>query len=314
MQVKCLFLIECESDYFKLMKMCFTQVVVRVFFVFCLANDIAAEEPAATLLWPEGAPGAKGETDADKPALFFHAAPKETANGACVLICPGGGYGALMMSYEGHDVARWFNSIGVSAAVLRSRLGPAYHHPAPMLDVQRAMRHLRAKAGEYGIDAKRIGVMGFSAGGHLAGTAAVHFDSGKPDAEDVVDKMSSRPDFAVLVYPVISMMDPTTHSGSRANLLGANPSPELMEKMSLEKQVTKETPPTFLLHTGEDTVVPAENSVGFYSAMRKAGAPAELHVYRAGQHGVGLDRNEATKSWPGLLVDWMGYMGILKKG
>jgi acetyl esterase/lipase len=306
---------KCESDDFMpFMKMCCLKVFVSICAVFCFAGVAVAEEPAATLLWPEGAPGAKGETDADKPALFFHSAAKETANGACVLICPGGGYGALMMSYEGHDAARWFNSIGVSAAVLRSRLGPAYNHPAPMLDVQRAMRHLRAKAGEYGIDAKRIGVMGFSAGGHLAGTAAVHFDGGKQDAEDVIERVSSRPDFAVLVYPVISMMDQTTHSGSRTNLLGENPSAELLEKMSLERQVTKETPPTFLLHTGEDTVVPAENSVGFYSALRRAGVPAELHVYRAGNHGVGLDRNEATNSWPGLLADWMGYMGFLKKG
>lgn len=285
-----------------------------LFVSFCLNGLALAQEPEATLLWPDGAPGALGENDADKPALFFHAAPKETATGACVIVCPGGGYGGLMMSYEGHDAARWFNSIGVSSAVLRYRLGSnGYRHPTMMHDVQRAVRSLRANAGEYGIDPKRIGVMGFSAGGHLAGTAAVHFDAGKPDAEDPVERMSSRPDFAVLVYPVISMTDGVTHVGSRNNLLGPDPSAELIEKMSLETQVTKETPPTFLFHTGEDQAVPVENSLLFYSALRKAGVAGELHVYRSGSHGAGLDRNPTTKSWPSLLKDWMEHLGFLTK-
>ena len=282
---------------------------LSAFFLIGIAHS---EEPSATILWPDGAPGAMGETDADKPALFFHPARKETATGACVIVCPGGGYRALMMSYEGHDVARWLNSIGVSAAVLRSRLAPKYQHPAPMLDVQRAVRYVRANAETYGIDPKRIGVMGFSAGGHLAGTASVHFDKGTPDAEDPVERVSSRPDFSMLVYAVISMMDGVTHSGSRANLLGENASQGLIEKMSLEKQVTKHTPPVFLFHTGGDTVVKPEHSLLYYSAMRKVEGSAELHIYRTGNHGVGLDRNESTKSWPSLLHDWMRHGHLLE--
>lgn len=217
-----------------------------------------------------------------------------------------------MMSYEGNDVARWFNRFGVSAAVLRYRLAPRYHDPAMLQDVRRAVRHLRANAAALGISPKRIGVMGFSAGGHLAASSGVHFEAGQPEAEDPVDQQSSRPDFLILAYPVISMKDGTTHSGSRNNLLGANPTAEAIDRMSLETRVTAETPPTFLFHTGEDAAVPAENSLLFYSALRKAGVPGELHLFRAGPHGVGLDRFEDTKAWPDLLKSWMEHSGLLK--
>jgi len=270
-------------------------------------------EPEPTLLWPGGAPGAAGGEDVDKPALFLHAADPALATGTCVVICPGGGYGGLMMGYEGNDVARWFKGFGVSAAVLRYRLAPRYRDPAMLQDVRRAVRHLRANAPALGLAADRIGVMGFSAGGHLAASAGVHAEPGDPAVADPVERQSSRPDFLILAYPVISMRDGTTHRGSRDNLLGPNPAPEAIERMSLETRVTAETPPAFLIHTGEDKTVPVENSILFYSALRKAGVPAELHVFRSGPHGIGLDRFEATRSWPALLQSWMKHLGLLKK-
>jgi len=218
-----------------------------------------------------------------------------------------------MMSYEGNDVARWFNGFGVSAAVLRYRLAPRYHDPAMIQDVRRAVRHLRANADALGIAPDRIGVMGFSAGGHLAASSGVHFEAGDAKAADPVEQQSSRPDFLILAYPVISMKDGVTHGGSRNNLLGPDPGPEAIERMSLETRVTAETPPAFLFHTGEDAAVPVENSLLFYSALRKAGVPAELHAFRGGPHGVGLDRFEGTKSWPDLLNSWMDHLGLLKK-
>ena len=273
----------------------------------------SAEEPAPTLLWPDGAPGAVGTEEADKPALFLHPADPATATGACVVICPGGGYGGLMMSYEGNDVARWFNGFGVSAAVLRYRLAPRYRDPSMLQDVRRAVRHLRANADTLGLAPNRIGVMGFSAGGHLAASSGVHFEAGDPGSADPVERQSSRPDFLVLAYPVISMKDGVTHAGSRNNLLGPEATPDAIERMSLETRVTEETPPAFLFHTGEDAAVPVENSLLFYSALRKARVPAELHAFRAGPHGVGLDRFEATKAWPSLLKSWMEHLGLLKK-
>jgi acetyl esterase/lipase len=191
------------------------------------------------------------------------------------------------------------NSLGVAAVVLKYRLGPRYHHPAMMQDVQRAVQIVRSRAAELKIARDRIGVMGFSAGGHLASTAATHFAK---DANGV----SSRPDFAILCYPVITMKDPFVHKGSRENLLGKNPDPKLIEEMSNETQVTAETPPTFLFHTSDDPGVPAQNSVYFYLALRKAGVPAEMHLFEHGRHGVGLAQTEpALKIWPSLLENWL---------
>ena len=235
----------------------------------------AAAEPKAELLWPQGAPGAKGKADGDKPSLIVYPAAKDKANGAAVVICPGGGYGHLAMGHEGHEVARWLNAHGISAFILKyrhRRSGDGYGHPAPINDAQRAIRTVRSRAAQWGVDPRRIGILGFSAGGHLASTAATHFDKGKSDAKDPIDRVSCRPDFAVLVYPVISFVEPFTHRGSRNNLLGANPNPKLVESLSNERQVTSETPPTFLVHTYGDRGVPAENSVYFYLACRKAKA------------------------------------------
>ena len=266
-------------------------------------------------LWPEGAPGAQGAEDADKPCAWLHRAPAEKAGGGAVLICPGGGYRGLALSYEGHEVADWFNDLGVTAFVLRYRLGPRYHHPTQISDAQRALRLVRARAAEWGIDPARVGVMGFSAGGHLASTAATHFDDGKPDAKDPIDRQGCRPDFAILAYPVITLEGEYAHGGSRENLLGPNPSAELVASLSNETQVTPRTPPTFMFHTTADTAVPPENSVMFYQALRHAKVPAEMHIYQTGRHGVGLARNDSVLStWPECLATWLEARGVLKKG
>jgi len=267
-------------------------------------------------LWPGGAPGAKGDTDKDVPAVFVYLPPKDKANGSAVVICPGGGYGALMMSYEGHDVARWLNSLGTAGIVLRYRHGPKYHHPIPLGDAQRALRLTRAHAKEWGLDPQRVGILGFSAGGHLASTAGTHFDAGKSDSDDPIERESCRPDFMILVYPVVTMTDPYAHAGSRKNLLGEKPDPQLVESLSNETQVTAKTPPAFLVHTTGDTVVPPENSVQFYLALRRAKVPAELHVYEQGQHGAaqGVGRTGVpAKTWPERCAAWLEARGILGK-
>lgn len=272
----------------------------------------AMADEETVLLWPEGAPGKVGDESADKPWLWLYPAAKENACGTAVVICPGGGYGVHAVDHEGTQVARWFNSFGVSAFVLKYRLAPRYRHPAPLQDVQRALQYVRANAEKYGVSPKRIGVMGFSAGGHLASTAATHFDDGKADATDAAAKVSSRPDFAVLCYPVISMTEPFGHGGSKRNLLGENADPELANFLSSEKQVTAKTPPTFLFHTGEDTGVPVENSLAFYAACRKHKVPAELHVYQFGPHGVGLAPGDvALSTWKERLRDWLRNSGLL---
>jgi acetyl esterase/lipase len=210
------------------------------------------------------------------------------------------------------QIARWLNSIGVAAFVLKYRLGPRYHHPAPLDDAQRALRYVRLNAGKFRISQDRVGIWGFSAGGHLASTTATHFDRGDTAAAEPIGRMSARPDFAILGYPVISFTTEYTHEGSRRHLLGDNPDPKLMELLSNEKQVTAETPPTFLFHTDEDTGVPPENSVLFYLALRKAGVPAELHIYERGRHGVGLAPTDLVlSSWPRRLADWMYSRGLL---
>lgn len=273
----------------------------------------AFAEPEPILLWPNGAPDAKGDQPGDKPQLFVHPAPKDKAVGAAVVICPGGGYGATMMSYEGHEVAEWFSTFGVTGVVLKYRVGQHGGHPRPLNDVQRAIRYVRANAKKLGVDPDRIGVMGFSAGGHLAASAATLYKDGNKESDDPLGRVSTRPNFAVLAYPVITMTDPHTHAGSRRNLLGEKPDDASVKAMSLETRVTKNTPPVFLFHTTTDNVVPVENSLLFFAACRAAGVPAELHVYRTGPHGVGLFRHEATKAWPGQLKDWMKHLGVLEK-
>jgi len=273
------------------------------------ANPVPTEIP----LWENGAPGATGDADVDKPTLTIYRAARG-ATGTGVIVAPGGGYGALAMDHEGRQVAAYFNAMGVSAFVLKYRLGPKYRHPIELGDAQRALRLVRGRAQEYGVNADRIGLMGFSAGGHLAATAGTRFDSGNASAPDAIDRASSRPDFLILGYPVITFETGITHAGSVRNLLGENPDPKLIELMSNELHVTPQTPPTFLFHTNADTGVVPENSVRFYMALRKAKVPAEMHIFENGPHGVGLALgDQALSAWPVLLTNWLRGRGLLTR-
>ena len=286
---------------------------MKYFLPILLAVSASAQAPSGPtpeLLWPNGAPGALGTDDEDKPSITPYLA--KSPNGTAVIVCPGGGYGALAMDHEGVQIAKWLNSLGISAFVLKYRLGPKYHHPAMIHDAQRAIRTVRSRAASLQIQPDRIGIWGFSAGGHLASTAATHFDSGDPNAADPIDRTGSRPDFAILAYPVISLGE-FAHVGSRNNLLGKNPDPKLVEDLSNDLRVTAQTPPTFLFHTTADATVPVENSVRFYLALRKAGVPAEMHIFQNGPHGVGLAPTDATLSaWGGLLANWLRERGLLR--
>jgi len=280
-----------------------------------IGAPVPAAEPSVELLWPDGAPGAKGDQPADKPTLTIYLPEAAKATGAAVCICPGGGYGGLAMDHEGHQIARWFNSMGVAGFIVDYRhRNKGYGHPAPLQDAQRAVRTVRARAAEWKIDGNKIGIMGFSAGGHLASTAGTHFDAGDPEAEDPVERVSCRPDFMILCYPVIAFDEPFTHRGSQVNLIGKDADPELVRSLSNEKQVTPQTPPTFLFHTDEDTGVPAENSVQFYLALRRAKVPAEIHVFQRGRHGLGLAAGTpGTSGWPKRCEEWMRVRGLLEK-
>jgi acetyl esterase/lipase len=269
--------------------------------------------PEIFRLWAGQAPGATGEKDFDIPTLTFYPAPKDIATGAAFVVCPGGGYGGLA-GHEGAPVAQWFNTLGISSVVLKYRLGShGYRHPVELGDVQRAIRMVRFKATEWNIDPKRVGVLGFSAGGHLASSAVTHFDDGDPNATDPIDKLSCRPDLGILIYPVITMTDPFTHRGSRSNLLGNTPGAELIELMSSEKQVTPKTPPCFLVHGMDDTVVPVENSINFALACKMNKVPCELHIFEHGPHGFGLGNDPATKTWPADAARWLERHGFEKK-
>jgi acetyl esterase/lipase len=286
---------------------------VKYFLLICsiaMAHAQAPSGPAPELLWPNGAPGALGTADEDKPSITAYIA--KSPNGTAVIVCPGGGYQHLAVDHEGVQIAKWLNSLGITAFVLQYRLGPKYHHPAMINDAQRAIRIVRSRAVAWRIHPDRIGIWGFSAGGHLASTAATHFDAGDPNASDPIDRAGSRPDFAILAYPVISLGD-FAHVGSRNNLLGREPDPKLVEDLSNDQRVTPQTPPTFLFHTTADATVPVENSVRFYMALRRAGVPAELHIFQNGPHGVGLAPTDATLSaWGGLLANWLRERGLLR--
>ncbi|HEY3282584.1 MAG TPA: alpha/beta hydrolase [Armatimonadota bacterium] len=288
--------------------------LVAIAALAALSASEARADPTVELLWPKGAPGAVGTQEEDKPSLTLFLPEAAKATGTAVVVLPGGGYGGLATDHEGFQIGRWLNSLGVAAFMVKYRVAPRYHHPAPLQDAQRALRTVRSRAAEWGIDPRKIGVWGFSAGGHLASTAGTHFDAGKPSSGDPIERASCRPDFLILSYPVISLEQPYTHTGSRDNLLGKEPDPKLLHSLSNETQVTKETPPTFLFHTTADPVVPVENSVAFYLALRKAGVPAEMHLYQEGPHGVGLAQSDPVlSSWPGRLADWLRVRGLLPK-
>ena len=279
--------------------------------------------PAAIPLWPEGVPGAIASagpeviaeggrvSNVHEPSLTPYLPPAGRAGKTAVIICPGGGYVRLAADHEGRVPAEWLNTLGVSAFVLKYRMRE-YGHPAPLRDVLRAIRTIRSNAATWGVAPDRIGVLGFSAGGHLAASAGTLFDDPDGRTGAALDAVSGRPDFLVIVYPVIRLSGPIAHTGSAKSLLGENATPAMLERYSLDTRVTKDTPPAFLVHGGTDTAVPPENSVAFYSALRRAGVPAELHVYEKGAHGVGLGPNNGPISdWPKRCAEWLAAKGLL---
>ncbi|MEI7880531.1 MAG: alpha/beta hydrolase [bacterium] len=268
-------------------------------------------------LWPHGAPGALGEGDVDRPSLEVYLPEAGKACGAAMVICPGGGYGGLA-AHEGRDYALFLNQQGLTAFVLKYRLGSAnYRHPVMLQDASRALRLVRAGASRWNVSSDRIGIMGSSAGGHLASTLLTHYDAGHEEDSDPVERVSSRPDFGVLCYAVISMSDEVTHTGSRQNLLGPEPTPEQMRLLSAELNVTPGTPPCFIWHTWEDGGVKVENSLQFAAALRRQNVPFDLHIYTKGGHGIGLAAKwpfERPHPWALDLVFWLNETGIISRG
>ena len=267
--------------------------------MFSLATSVSAQTNLVIPLWADGAPGALGKTDKDIPTLTAYPA-SEKPTGAAFIICPGGGYGHLA-DHEGSQYARWLNRQGIAGFVLKYRLGSdGYRHPTMLQDAARAIRTVRSRASEWNLDTNRVGIIGSSAGGHLASTTLTHWDAGDTNASDIIERQGSRPDLAVLCYPVITLTDPFTHKGSRGNLLGTNPPSELVKELSAELQVNKDTPPCFIWSGGDDTVVPVENSLQLASALRRAGVAYDLHIYEHCPHGVGLGNKtfDETKFHP----------------
>lgn len=278
-----------------------------------VSSDAKEVNSKGVLLWPSGAPFAKGKEEKDTPKIDIYI-PEKKQSQTAIVILPGGGYGGLALDHEGSQIAKWFNSFGVSAFVVHYRLGSnGYHHPVNLMDAQRALRWVRDHSEEYGINPKRVGVIGFSAGGHLASMVGTLFDEGNPKSEDPIDRISSRPDFLVLGYPVISMESQTTHQGSRKNLLGPDQANDAKAKeLSSQYNVKPNTPPTFIFQTDEDTVVPAENAVSFYLALREKKIPSEFHIYQDGPHGVGLMLSDPVLStWSKHLRAWLQNHGWL---
>jgi acetyl esterase/lipase len=281
--------------------------------VLSLSLGSPADVLPPVLLWPEGAPGALGDTTNDMPTLTVYLPETTNTAVAAMVICPGGGYGHLA-AHEGKDYALWLNQHGVAGCVLKYRLGSnGYRHPAMLQDAARAMRLVRVRAADWKIDPHRVGIMGSSAGGHLASTLLTHFDAGIPEARDAVERQSSRPDLGILCYAVISLGD-YAHRGSRANLLGTNPPPELVQLLSNELQVTSNTPPCFLWCTDEDKTVPMENSLVFAQALRKNQVPFDLHIYQKGRHGLGLADKPPfahPHPWAADCLFWLKQQGFV---
>lgn len=291
-------------------KQWFPIIVFGTLSLLLVSNTVGAD-PKTELLWPSGAPGKLGDAEKDQPKLIIHL--PEKPNGCAIVVCPGGGYGGLAMDHEGKQIAAWLNASGIAAFICDYRhRGKGYGHPAPLSDAQRAIRTVRSRATEFGVKPDRIGILGFSAGGHLASTAVTHFDAGKADASDPIERVSCRPDFGILCYAVIAFDEPYTHRGSQQNLLGKDAAKELIDSLSNEKQVTGETPPTFLWHTQEDRAVPPENSIAFYAAMIRHKVPGELHVYEKGQHGIGLGGNvPGSNDWSKCCERWLKARGFV---
>ncbi|MRW91859.1 alpha/beta hydrolase fold domain-containing protein [Duganella sp. FT80W] len=289
--------------------------------MFSAAGLACAAPPSVIPLWPEGVPGKRDigpekigdgyNSNVSEPTLTMVGPAVDHPNGTAIIICPGGGYVRMSTAREGDQYATWLSTLGVTSFVLKYRM-QEYGHPAPLQDVLRAVRTLRSRAAEFGIRPDRIGVMGSSAGGHLAASAGTLFDSPLGRTGAPLDSVSARPDFLMLMYPVITMQDPAAHAGSRKALLGATPSQENLQLMSLEKQVTSATPPTLLIHTQADSAVPVENSILFYQALTKAKVPAEMYLFEHGGHGMGMRDGLGTSSlWPRRAEEWLRDRGLL---
>ncbi len=290
-------------------------MLLRTLAALVISSVVSTAAPLDPLpLWPGGAPGAKGTAETDIPTVTAYLPAADKATGAAFVICPGGGYG-MLADHEGKGYAEWLAEHGIAGIVLKYRLGSqGYRHPVMLQDAARAVRLTRSKATEWKIDQKRVGIMGSSAGGHLASTLLTHFDAGKADDADPIERESSRPDLGILCYPVISM-GASTHGGSKKNLLGDNPSPELVDELSNEKQVTAQTAPCFIWHTWEDKAVKVENALAFASALQVNGVPFDLHVFQKGGHGMGLGSGRqagVTHPWTQDCLFWLRANGWAK--
>lgn len=292
------------------MKALLTSTLLLASLILC-----RAQMQSAIPLWPNGAPGAHGDTTNDIPTITPYLPDPATATGAAMVICPGGGYSHLA-PHEGHDYALWLNQHGVTCFVLRYRLGSnGYHYPAEFQDGTRAVRWVRAHSSEFKIDPHRVGLMGSSAGGHLTSMVLTHFDDGAANATDPVERESSRPDLGILCYPVITM-GKFAHEGSKLNLLGPHPSAKLVKQLSSELQVTSNTPPCFIWLTSEDKTVPPENSLMFAEALQKDHVPYDLHIYEKGRHGLGLDDKPPFNHphpWANDCLFWLKQHGFVKQ-
>lgn len=289
--------------------------------LLAMSMSSAYSAPTVFPLWPEGVPGMKdigpeqnGKgyiQNTSNPTLTLVGPAVDRPNGTAIIVAPGGGYVRQAVDREGTQYANWLSTLGVTTFVLNYRM-QEFGHPAPLQDVLRAVRLLRSRAAEFGIDPSRIGVMGSSAGGHLAASAGTLFDNPAGRTGTDLDKVSARPDFLVLMYPVIAMEGPAAHMGSRKALLGANPSKELVQLMSVDRQVTQRTPPTLLIHTQADAAVPVENSILFYQALTKHKVPAEMYLFEQGAHGMGMrDGLGNASQWPRRAEEWLRARGLL---
>lgn len=307
-----------------------TRQYLCLFLMLCFFSTELSAQPFTVKLWPDGIPGSK--TDASyieeiitsegritrcnrvvNPDLTVYLPPAGKGNGAAVLICPGGGYATLAFDHEGNAVARWLNENGIAGIVLKYRLPSdrimENRSIGPLQDAQEAMRVIRRNAGEWNLDPSKIGVIGFSAGGHLASTISTHYAD---NVYKVKDQTDARPDFSLLIYPVISMDSTITHIGSRTNLIGRKASPELERRFSNDKQITSDTPPAFLVHSADDTVVPVVNSLNYFKGVQALKIPCELHIFQKGGHGYGLATKGGTESsWPDLCLKWLKSIGII---
>ena len=305
---------------------CMSLLLISI--AFCNQPAHGAENPIVLSVWPDGPPDESGLTGPEtggveddpcignitEATLTIHLPPEDKATGAAVLICPGGGYAVACVDHEGKAIAEWLNGIGVAAGVLKYRM-PNGNHRVPIQDAQRALQIIRSRASEWAITEEKVGVMGFSAGGHLASTVGTHFEEDYTSGEGDESEISRRPDFMILIYSVITMDEATTHGGSRRNLLGEDPSDELVKQFSNHLRVTDNTPRTFIVHSEDDRTVPIENAKLFHQAAKDHGVPAELDTYETGGHGYGLGReNHPTASWPKRCEEWMSGLGLLGQG